>query len=55
MELYLYHNGVGIRGQIFSIIPDEQARNNKISRENWQFTYEDAREKLSRLYPTLDA
>ncbi len=33
----------------------EEARNNKISRVNWQFTTDDARVKLSRLYPTLDA
>ena len=29
-------------------------RNNKNSKVNWQFTTEDARIKLSRLYPTLD-
>ena len=32
----------------------EEARNNKTSRVNWQFTNENARVKLSRLYPTLD-
>ncbi len=31
----------------------EQSRNNKISKVNWQFTTEDARIKLSRLYPTF--
>jgi hypothetical protein len=29
-------------------------RNNKNSKVNWQFTTDDARIKLSRLYPTLD-
>ncbi len=29
-------------------------RNNKNAKVNWQFTTEDARIKLSRLYPTLD-
>ncbi len=29
-------------------------RNNKNAKVNWQFTAEDARVKLSRLYPTLD-
>ena len=29
-------------------------RNNKNAKINWQFTNEDARIKLSRLYPTFD-
>ncbi len=33
----------------------QDSRNNKIAKVNWQFTTEDARIKLSRLYPTLDA
>ncbi|MCD4816691.1 MAG: IS630 family transposase [Methanosarcinales archaeon] len=32
----------------------QKYRNNKNSKVNWQFTTEDARIKLSRLYPTLD-
>ncbi|MDK2974679.1 MAG: hypothetical protein PWP08_1050 [Methanofollis sp.] len=32
----------------------EEARNNKTARVNWQFTTEDARIKLSRLYPTCE-
>ena len=32
----------------------EEARNNKKAPINWQFTTEDARIKLSRLYPTFD-
>ncbi|MDO8842628.1 MAG: IS630 family transposase, partial [Methanocalculus sp.] len=32
----------------------EESRNNKDSRINWQFTTEDARVKLSRLYPTFE-
>lgn len=32
----------------------EEARNNKNSKINWQFTTEDARVKLFRLYPTLE-
>jgi hypothetical protein len=32
----------------------EKSRNNKNSRINWQFTTEDARVKLSRLYPTFE-
>lgn len=32
----------------------EESRNNKNSRINWQFTTEDARVKLSRLYPTFE-
>lgn len=32
----------------------ELARNNKDAKINWQFTTEDARIKLLRLYPTLD-
>ena len=30
-------------------------RNNKNAKVNWQFTAEDARIKLSRLYPTLES
>ena len=30
-------------------------RNNKVAKVNWQFTSEDARTKLSRLYPTLES
>lgn len=33
----------------------ERARNNKNARINWQFTSEDARIKLDRLYPTLES
>ena len=32
----------------------EEARNNKKAPVNWQFTTEDARIRLSRLYPTFD-
>jgi hypothetical protein len=32
----------------------QEYRNNKNAKVNWQFTTEDARVKLSRLYPTLD-
>jgi len=32
----------------------ENARNNKNAKVNWQFTTEDARIKLKRLYPTLE-
>ncbi len=32
----------------------ENARNNKNAKVNWQFTTEDARIKLIRLYPTLE-
>lgn len=32
----------------------QKVRNNKNSKVNWQFTTEDARIKLSRLYPTLE-
>jgi hypothetical protein len=32
----------------------QDARNNKNAKINWQFTTEDARIKLRRLYPTLD-
>ena len=32
----------------------QKYRNNKNAKVNWQFTTEDARIKLSRLYPTLD-
>ncbi|MFA5284571.1 MAG: IS630 family transposase, partial [Smithellaceae bacterium] len=31
------------------------ARDNKGAKVNWQFTAEDARIKLRRLYPTLDS
>ncbi len=31
------------------------ARNNKECRINWQFTTQDSRIKLKRLYPTIDA
>ena len=30
-------------------------RNNKDAKVNWQFTTDDARIKLSRLYPTIDS
>lgn len=33
----------------------QQHRNNKEAKVNWQFSTEDARIKLSRLYPTLDS
>jgi len=33
----------------------QEARNNKNAKVNWQFTTEDARIKLSRLYPTLES
>jgi transposase len=33
----------------------EEFRNNKTAKVNWQFTAEDARIKLSRLYPTLES
>ncbi len=33
----------------------QEARNNKHAKVNWQFTAEDARIKLSRLYPTLES
>ena len=32
----------------------QKHRNNKKAKVNWQFTADDARIKLSRLYPTLD-
>jgi hypothetical protein len=32
----------------------QEFRNNKNAKVNWRFTTEDARVKLSRLYPTLD-
>ena len=32
----------------------QKARSNKGAKINWQFTAEDARIKLRRLYPTLD-
>ena len=33
----------------------EKNRNNKNAKVNWRFKTEDARIKLKRLYPTLDA
>jgi hypothetical protein len=33
----------------------QEFRNNKNAKANWQFTTEDARVKLSRLYPTIDS
>jgi len=33
----------------------QEFRNNKDARVNWQFTAEDARIKLSRLYPTIES
>jgi len=33
----------------------EEARNSKITRVNWQFTRDDARVRLARLYPTFDS
>jgi uncharacterized protein YjiS (DUF1127 family) len=33
----------------------QEFRNNRNAKVNWQFTTKDARIKLSRLYPTLDA
>jgi hypothetical protein len=33
----------------------QEFRNNKDAKVNWQFTTNDPRIKLSRLYPTLDA
>jgi hypothetical protein len=33
----------------------QKFRNNKNAKVNWQFRTEDARIKLSRLYPTLEA
>lgn len=33
----------------------QEFRNNKNAKANWQFTTEDARVKLSRLYSTLDS
>jgi len=32
----------------------QECRNNKNAKANWQFTVDDARIKLSRLYPTVD-
>ena len=32
----------------------KEIRDNKNAKVNWQFTTEDARIKLSRLYPTLE-
>ncbi len=33
----------------------QEFRNNKNAQVNWQFTTEDARVKLTRLYPTFDS
>ena len=33
----------------------QEFRNNKIATVNWQFTTDDARVKLRRLYPTLES
>jgi len=33
----------------------QEHRNNKNAKVNWQFTTEDARIKLYRLYPTFDS
>jgi len=33
----------------------QEHRNNKNAKVNWQFTTEDARIKLSRLYPTIES
>ena len=33
----------------------QEFRNNKNAKLNWQFTAEDTRIKLSRLYPTLES
>ena len=33
----------------------QEFRNNKNAKVNWQFTTEDARVKLTRLYPTLES
>jgi hypothetical protein len=33
----------------------QKVRNNKGAKVNWQFTAEDARIKLRRLYPTLES
>jgi hypothetical protein len=32
----------------------QKFRNNKNAKVNWQFTTEDARVKLSRIYPTIE-
>lgn len=32
----------------------QESRNNKNAKVNWQFTTDDARIKLRRLYPTFD-
>ncbi len=36
------------------VVAWQNFRNNKNAKVNWQFTTEDARIKLSRLYPTLE-
>jgi hypothetical protein len=33
----------------------QKSRNNKNAKVNWQFTTDDARIKLTRLYPTFDS
>ena len=33
----------------------QESRNNKNAKVNWQFTTDDARIKLTRLYPTFDS
>ena len=46
-------------GEIESVRKEVQAwqesRNNKNAKVNWQFTTDDARIKLIRLYPTFDS
>jgi hypothetical protein len=37
------------------ILAWEKNRNNKNAKVNWRFTTEDARIKLSRLYPTFES
>jgi hypothetical protein len=39
----------------FQVKAWQEARNNKNAKINWQFTTDDARIKLRRLYPTFDA
>ncbi|AKB51831.1 Mobile element protein [Methanosarcina barkeri str. Wiesmoor] len=36
------------------ILAWQNYRNNKNSKVNWQFTTDDARIKLSRIYPTIE-
>ena len=40
-----------VRKEVFAW---QNYRNNKNSKVNWQFTTDDARIKLSRLYPTIE-